>query len=508
MPTSHARGDYQDGHGRAVAVVAVLAAIAWLPLRLGTGTGSEPLPVRLLTVTSFPGAEGGPPALSPDGNFVAFNWTGPDFSADGDLWVKAVEGNALVRLTSTPDISELFPSWSPDGRLIAFTQVLAGVGIGIHVVSPLGGSARKIIDSALGAAWLPDSRSLVYFARTDKGLALFHHVLTTGARRQLTTPPAGFSDRDPRVSPDGRSVAFVRTAGIGAFGGASKAALFVVPIAGGEAVRVDDWVRTVAGPSWTPDGREILFTRMAAGGFTAFRVAAAGGPATPAPGLPSDAYQLSTSGYRRDGSFRVAVVEAQSDVGLRMIDLHAVQPGGRVTSWTAFCDSTRRDWPGRFSRDGTQVALTSDRDGPGRVYVASRDGSRLRTVTDIDGTSVGSAAWSPDGRSLVFDAVDRENLNDLFVTGLEGEPLIRLTHDDQSEINPAWSRDGGWIYYESNASGRPEIWKIAVSRWNPHPAHHAGRHGPSRVSGWTQRLFSPTRLGPIRVNHGQKGESR
>ena len=78
------------------------------------------------------------------------------------------------------------------------------------------------------------------------------------------------------------AVAFVRTAGFGAFGGASKAALFVVPIAGGEAVRVDDWVRAVSGPSWTPDGREILFTRMAAADFTAFRVAAAGGPATPA----------------------------------------------------------------------------------------------------------------------------------------------------------------------------------------------------------------------------------
>ena len=207
------------------------------------------------------------------------------------------------------------PSWSPDGRLIAFTQVLAGIGIGIHVISPLGGSARKIIDSALGAAWLPDSRSLVYFAGTDKGLALFHHVLTTGARRQLTTPPAGFSDRDPEVSPDGRSVAFVRTAGIGAFGGASKAALFVVPIAGGEAVRVDDWVRTVASPSWTPDGREILFTRKAAADFTAFRVGGGGRPGDASPGPPERRLSARRPDTGATG-FRVAIVVAQSDVGL------------------------------------------------------------------------------------------------------------------------------------------------------------------------------------------------
>ena len=143
--------------------------------------------------------------------------------------------------------------------------------------------------------------------------------------------------------------------------------------------------QTVANPVHT-NGRR---------GFHSVPCRGGGRPGDTSPGLPSDAYQLSTSGYRRDGSFRVAVVEAQSDVGLRMIDLHAVQPGGRVSSWTAFCDSTRRDWPGRFSRDGTQVAFTSDRDGPGRVYVASRDGSRLRPVTDIDGTSVGRRRGRP-----------------------------------------------------------------------------------------------------------------
>ncbi|AMY09147.1 Transcriptional activator CadC [Luteitalea pratensis] len=445
------------------AAIVVLAAVAWFAPRLRTGTGPEPLPVRLLTVTSFPGSEGGPPSLSPDGNFVAFNWTGPDFSAPSDLWVKAVESDALTRLTNTPNTTEVFPAWSPDGRLIAFGSGQAGVSAGIHVISPLGGTARKIIDSGVGATWLPDSRSLVYFDRTDKGLALFHHVLATGAHRQLTTPPAGFNDRDPKVSPDGRNVAFVRTAGSGAFGGASKAALFVVPTAGGEPVRLDDWVGAVVAPVWTPDSREILFTRRTAADFTAFRVAVSGGPATPAVGLPSGAYQLSTSGYRRDGTFRVAVVDAQSDVGLRMIDLQGPQPDGRVTAWTTFCDSTRRDWPGRFSRDGTQVTFTSDRDGQARAYMASRDGSRLRTVTDIEGMSVGLASWSPDGRSLVFDAVDGENLTDLFVTGIEDRPLIRLTHDEHREINPEWSRDGRWIYYESYASGRPEIWRIAAA---------------------------------------------
>jgi Tol biopolymer transport system component/DNA-binding winged helix-turn-helix (wHTH) protein len=451
----------------AVAALAVIAASVWLVVRLRPATRSEPVSVRLLTVTSLPGSEGGPPALSPDGNFVAFNWTGPDFSAAGDLWVKAVEGDALTRLTDTPDVNEVFPAWSPDGRLIAFTPTRAGASTGIHVISPFGGSARKVIDSGWGATWLPDSQSLVFFAPTAGHVALFHQVLATGVRRQLTMPPAGFNDREPKVSPDGRSVAFVRTTRFGAFGGSSKAALFVVPTAGGEPVRVDEWVRAVNGPVWTPDSREILFARRTAADFAAFRVAAAGGTAVPAAGLPSGAYQVSTSGYRRDGTFRVAVVEAQSDVGLRLVDLDGPQPGGRFSAWTAFCDSTRRDWPGRFSPDSAQVAFTSDRDGRARAYVAGRDGSRVRTVTDIDGISIGLTSWSPDGRSLVFDAVDGENFNDLYVAAIDGGPLKRLTHDDHDEINPEWSRDGRWIYYESRGSGRPEIWKISTAGGTP-----------------------------------------
>ena len=67
------------------AAAVLIGAIAWRAT--GIRGGARSAPVRLLTVTSFPGSEGGPPSLSPDGNFVVFNWSGPDFSTNGDLWV-------------------------------------------------------------------------------------------------------------------------------------------------------------------------------------------------------------------------------------------------------------------------------------------------------------------------------------------------------------------------------------------------------------------------------------
>jgi Tol biopolymer transport system component len=449
------------------AAVLLIGAMAWFVIRIGVP--SKPPPVRLLTLTSFPGSEGGPPAFSPDGNFVVFAWSGPDFTASGDLWVKAVDGEALRRLTDTPRANEVYPAWSPDGRQIAFNRSEGRETLSVHVMSALGGAEQKVADRGVRPTWLPDSRSLVFHDRVAGSLAPVHYVLATGERRQLTTPPAGFFDVLPKVSPDGTMVAFVRsTRGLlTLFGGTTMAAPFVVPMAGGDPVQLDDWVRTVGGPEWTPDSREIFYPRWEASGVRPFRVAATGRPAAPVAGLPTDTYMLSISGYRPGGTFRIAVVDARSDVGLRMIDLEAPRSGERLSAWTAFCDSTRLDWPGRFSRDGAQVSFTSDRSGIAQILVANRDGSQMRTLTAFEGISIGLASWSPDGRSLVFDAIDDKNITDLFVVGANGGPLRRLTHDDNREIYPEWSRDGKWIYYASDVSDRSEIWRIPAKGGPP-----------------------------------------
>jgi Tol biopolymer transport system component len=227
--------------------------------------------------------------VSPDGNFVAFNWSGPDFTQPGDLWVKPVEGEALRRLTDTPQANEIYPAWSPDGRQIAYSRTDAGEGRGVYVISALGGAERKLTDWGLRPSWLPDSQSLVFEDRVADAQLPVHYVIATGARRPLTAPPPGFIDTTPKVSPDGKAVAFVRSTRehSARFGTTMVAALFVVPLAGGEPLRLDDWVSGLGGPEWTPDSREIFYPRWNAGGTRIFRVPAAGGVPSPPWACPS-----------------------------------------------------------------------------------------------------------------------------------------------------------------------------------------------------------------------------
>ena len=96
-----------------MAAALVLMGAVWGFARLRIDDRSEPL--HLLTATSMPGAEENP-SLSPDGNFVAFSWAGPAPDSSPDIWVKAVDGDAIKNLTNTPDVMEKYPRFSPDGR--------------------------------------------------------------------------------------------------------------------------------------------------------------------------------------------------------------------------------------------------------------------------------------------------------------------------------------------------------------------------------------------------------
>jgi Tol biopolymer transport system component len=441
---------------RRVAIMALaLAAIGglvWMAtiVRRDTESGTAP---RMLTVTAFPGAEEDP-SLSPDGNFVVFSWRGPVPNGNDDIWIKAVEGDSLRQLTQTPDAHEKFAEWSPDGRYITFSRTIKDART-IYVVSALGGQERLIAERARMSSWTPDGQALVMSSFTPaRSYSVVHHLLESGARRTLTAAPAGFWDLKPRVSPDGKTVAYQRS-------GAGRSALFVVPVNGGEGRQIGEWVSgDISGLAWTPDGRELLYAEPATSGRRLVRAKLDGSePPAEVAGVPFGSINPSVSRLRSGGTYRLAISSSYVDVSLRMVDLRAPLQGKTIPGAAPFADATRVDLPGRFSPDGTQVAFTSNRGGSQQVWVAGRDGSALRSVTLLENATVNVGSWSPDGQWLVFDATLAGNA-DIYAVRTDGGSLKRLTQSSATEIDSEGSHDGRWIYYSSNESGAPAIWKM------------------------------------------------
>jgi serine/threonine-protein kinase len=112
-----------------------------------------------------------------------------------------------------------------------------------------------------------------------------------------------------------------------------------------------------------------------------------------------------------------------------------------------------------WSPDGSQLVFSSDRDGNLNLYRKASNGSGdVERLTTSDRTQFVSS-WSPDGRHILFTQTNTETASDLFVLDLEGggepEPYLVTPFEEQES---AFSPDGKWVVYQSDESGRSEIY--------------------------------------------------
>jgi Tol biopolymer transport system component len=439
-----------------VVAVLLIALVAWRTIP----RNSSHLSSRLVPLTTFPGIEG-PPSLSPDGNQVAFE-------RNGDLFVKQVDGEALVQLTRTA-LPEHAPAWSPDSRQIAFARGSEG----IFVVSPLGGGERKVSDMRAPLllktmAWTPDGVSLVASEMTSSICAsLFVISVTTGQKTRLTWPPEpSIGDGWPAVSPDGRTVAFAR------YSQDTSANIHVVPLAGGNPRPVTAEKAAIFGLAWTADG-ELVFSAERGGISQLWRVSAK--PSTnPVPtrveAAGEDARFPSISRPVAGAAARLAYQRLVQNLDIRRAEVvgEATAHHALKTSQPFIASTKSEDHP-EYSPDGTKIAFVSQRSGTQEIWVCASDGSNPVRLTSMGGPGVFAPRWSPDGHRIAFfAATGAAGKYVAYVMSSEGGRPTRLTRSEgELEALPSWSRDGRWIYLTSGRSGSLQIWKMPLEGGEP-----------------------------------------
>jgi Tol biopolymer transport system component len=375
-----------------------------------------------------------------------------------DICVKAVGSEAMQGISATAD-ARYQPSWSPDGREIAFVRYQQP-NPGIYIASWPNGSERKISSSGSSVVWTPDGKSVLIRDRVgDESNAVFELSLETEKRRQLTRPAAGDGDRSFDISPDGRTLALVRNIhrGIGD--------IYVMPMSGGEPKRLTDWNGAVRQVAWMPDGKELIYSVDGRLWRISPRLAKPG-RGSPVADIPMSVDTFSIA--RRSADRRVRLVfstSSQSRVGMARVDLTSAVSGGVFQTILAFAPATRKDIPGRFSPSGARTSFVSNRASTNwELWVANGDGSRPRQATSFgEAGRMLAGSWSPDGARIVFDA-DIQGNTDLYVVSADGGTATRLTTNPRIETLPEWSHDGSWIYYASAAKGNEfNIWRMPAA---------------------------------------------
>ncbi|HUO85950.1 MAG TPA: LpqB family beta-propeller domain-containing protein [Thermoanaerobaculia bacterium] len=432
--------------------LALLSTVAWLR---AAAMAPAPLP-STVPLTSFAGSELDP-ALSPDGTMLAFAWSGPE-GDDYDLYLLPLAGGMPRRLTAGP-AEDKNPGWSPDGERLAFVRA-AGAASGIYVVAVDGAGVRKLTATSSGdvpdLAWSPDGRHL-YFADRDAGggpMRIERLDLVSRRRAVITRPPRHLvGDRDLALSPNGRRLAFARAV----MPGVEE---LWVSTAGGEAHRLTGDATSINGLEWAPDGSSILFSSARDGFSRLWRIDPSGGTPEPVLGLGDGA---------QDPTFaagRLVFERRRYDTNIWSLALDGVGSPPELV-----IRSTRWDSSPAVSPDGSRIAFVTDRAGPPEVWIANRDGEAVARVA-AGHPALSPASWSPDGGELVFALQDGAHSH-LYRSSSAGGRPSRLTTGPANDVAPSFSRDGRWVYFGSDRSGGWQVWKlpagggeaVRVTRW-------------------------------------------
>jgi Tol biopolymer transport system component/DNA-binding winged helix-turn-helix (wHTH) protein len=412
--------------------------------------GSSVSALRIIPVTSFQGFEFHP-ALSPEGDRVAF-------VDRGHIWIKLIDAGTPFQLTKG-SANDSNPAWSPDGRYVAFLRQFSE-SMGVYIIPALGGTEVKMGEAnprgdCRSLDWSPDGKLLAVTDRKEKEpwmpSSIYLISKETGEKRRLTTPPpSSRGDGDLAFSPDGKTLAFIRTAAFG------SDEIYLVPVEGGEARRLTSDNRWIRGLDWTADGRELVFSSNRGRTMGLWSMPVSGGAPRPFVTLGQN---VSYPTIARKQNHLVYVQEL-TDSNLWRMEVSSLT--GRGNTPTRLIYSTQMESSPQYSPDGKKIVFSSNRSGSSEIWVCNSDGSAAVQLTSFDGPSVGTPRWSADGSRIAFDSTQASQ-SDIYVIHAEGGLPQRLTNDTTAEIRPSWSRDGRWIYFGSNRSGDWQIWKIPAA---------------------------------------------
>jgi Tol biopolymer transport system component/DNA-binding winged helix-turn-helix (wHTH) protein len=388
--------------------------------------------------------------LSPRGHQVVFRRS---TASGSDLFLRHVATGQEKPLVISDSFREGAPVWSPGGDAIAFR---ANNGEDCHIrmidlddqrVSTLASDCHRATD----LDWSPDGLWIAFTAQAnDPGvapnlmnLAIFRlHADGTGRERLTFSETSTLHDINPRFSPDGQWLAFVRT------GDRHSRQLMLQRIGETRArpVRTDSWITSL---DWHPGGRHILMTahrneldQMEVIDLANGRIQAL------------DLGQVGSVAVHPDGQYLVfQQMQADSNIW-SMAGL-----GGTQTATLAI-GGEGYEYDPALSPDGRFLAYTSTRSGMSELYIEDLTSGVSRRLTRRLGGAPSRARWSPDGLRIAF-LVQNDKGSAAYIGDPHGDQFAPVSGIGQENLlDLSWSPDGYWLYYSSDRSGEWQIWRL------------------------------------------------
>jgi len=382
------------------------------------------------------------PAWSPDGRSLAFIHRATS-DVPASVSVAGVDGSqirSLLAADSTyPFVRE--PAWAPDGRSLAVVRGVGGSTGEIWIVPISGGAPRRLSNDPPGVfsqrpVFTRDGRGLVFSSNLGGATNLWYRALDGSAPVRLTTGPG--PDEWPSVSTDG-SIAFMNSKW--------RNALVLADLQAGSTRTLMTHSPYIWAPAFSPDGRQIAFSRGDADGAWHIWITDAEG------GQPRRLTSGAGEVYPRftpDGS---AIVYQGWSAPRRIWRVPVA--GGPPVPLTP--DGGPDEMMADVSRKGDRIVYGSTNPEGERVYVANIDGTGAKLLLD---SPASVPRWSPDGRHIAF-STERGYSGGILMVNADGSGVRRLTTRGGW---PVWWPDGSRIGYMTiGPDGTQEVEVVSVA---------------------------------------------
>jgi tricorn protease len=473
------------------------------------------------------------------------------FTAEGDLWQVPVEGGLARRLT-THAAAETSPTFSPDGKTIAFSANYEGIAE-VYTMPAEGGLPKRLtFQGASPVGWTPDGKLIFstngYATLPNQQLALIdakgriervplHQAAqgafdSTGKTLFFTRLPfqgshakrykGGTAQKLWKFTPGAEAMPLTAD-----YAGTSKDAMFwkgrvyfasdrdgtmnlwsmdengksprqhtkhegwdianpslqegrvvyqlgadihLFDIASGKDTKLDiflpsdfdqlreRWVKApqefLSSAVLSPDGNSLVLTSRGRA-FVA--------PAKARQGRLVDATGPKAARIRYatllpDGKHLLALSTASGEVEIWKYPANGLGPGERLTT-----DSKVLRWDVHPSPDG-KYAVHTDKDNQlWLLEIATKTQKKIATSSygSNSGPAFSDIVWSPDSKWFAYSTTAANEMDQLFLYGLDAGAVTPLTTDRYNSASPAWSSDGKWLYFLSDRALR----SVVMSPW-------------------------------------------
>ncbi len=429
------------------------------------------------------------PEVSPDGKWVAYGISTPDMEANrgvSNIWLVSTSGGDAIQLTQSGKDSA--PSWSPDGKTLAFLSGRDGTSQ-VYVISMEGGEAKKLTTLSTGAdlfKWSPDGKSIAFTSgvyvdckddacnkkrdeEKEKSKVKAHvadhllyrhwdhwsegkrshlfiqpveattaaHDLTEGADYDVPPDQRG-GDTDLNFSPDSKEICY--TAVTDKMEATStNGDLFLVPVTGGESKRITTNQGFDGNPVYSPDGKYIAYHAQMTAGYEADRWQVllynrqAGQSENISASFDRSAGELSWS---PDSKTIYFLAENET-----LQPIYAMEPRAGATP-KKLLDGFNAAYS--FSGDGK--ILVTERTSltmPGELFVAGGDGSGLKQLTHANDSILASVEMNAP-ETFWFEGAEATRVQAMIIRPPQSVPtkkypmLVLLHGGPQTMWSNAW----------------------------------------------------------------------